>query len=149
MELLQSLEPWHWWVFAVALLVLEAMAPGAIFLWLGIAAGFVGLVLWTFPGVSWETQLVLFAVISVVDIAAWRMYRKHYPAPDAPLPFLNRRMDRYVGNVLTLDQPIENGHAQVRMNDTVWQVTGPDLPSGTRVKVVGYKGPVLIVEPAE
>lgn len=148
MELLQSLEPWHWWIFAVALLALEALAPGAIFLWMGIAAAFVGAILWAIP-LSWESQLTLFSFISVMDIVAWRIYRKHNPAPASPMPLLNKRMERYIGKVLTLDKPIEGGSAQIKMNDSIWKVVGPDLPVGSRVKIVGYDGPVLRVEPAD
>jgi membrane protein implicated in regulation of membrane protease activity len=33
----------------------------------------------------------------------------------------------------------------VRVDDTVWQVRGPDMPAGARVKVTGAEGPVLLV----
>ena len=49
---------------------------------------------------------------------------------------------------LRADEPIVNGHGQVRVDDTNWRVTGPDLPSGTRVKVVAADGAVLKVEKA-
>ena len=29
---------WHWWVAGLLLLALEAFAPGAVFLWMGVAA---------------------------------------------------------------------------------------------------------------
>jgi membrane protein implicated in regulation of membrane protease activity len=35
----------------------------------------------------------------------------------------------------------------VRIADTTWQVTGPDLPAGSAVRVVGSDGIVLSVEP--
>lgn len=148
MEWLQGLQPWQWYVLAVILLILEALIPGAIFMWMGFAAAVVGVLLWLHP-VSWETQFVLFAVLSVIDIVGWRYYRKRYPPPPSPAPLLNKRMERYIGTVLTLDQPIIDGTGQVHMKDTLWTVSGPDLPAGAKIKVVGFNGPVLRVEPVQ
>ena len=39
---LEQLDYWHWWILAAALIILEVFAPGAFFLWLGMAAGAVG-----------------------------------------------------------------------------------------------------------
>jgi hypothetical protein len=36
----------------------------------------------------------------------------------------------------------------VRVDDTVWQVRGPDSPAGARVKVTGADGSVLVVTDA-
>jgi len=147
MEWLKTLEPWHWWVLAIVLLILEALAPGAAFMWIGVAAGIVGVVFWVVP-ISWETQFTLFAALSVLSIVGWLLYRQRHPVAQSPLPMLNRRMERYVGTVLTLDNPIVNGTGQVHMKDTLWTVKGPDLPAGSKVRVVGYDGPVLKVEAA-
>jgi len=144
-ELLNQLQPWHWFVLAVILLVLEVLAPGAFFLWIGIAAATVGVLLWAVP-ISWETQLTVFAILSIVDVAAWRFYRSRVPAKATDSPLLNRRMERYIGTVLTLDTPIVNGTGQVRMKDTLWSVRGPDMVAGQKVRVVGNDGPNLIVE---
>lgn len=145
-ELLQSLQPWHWYILAIALLVLEALAPGAVFIWMGVAAAITGVVLWAFSP-PWDIQLTIFSIFSVLSIVGWRLYRQRFPAPPSPLPMLNRRMQRYVGTRLTLAEPIVNGEGQVHMKDTLWKVSGPDLPAGTQVEVVGFDGPVLKVAP--
>src|SRR3546814_9689932 len=64
----EQIEFWNWWVIAVFLIGLEVFAPGAVFLWMGIAAGIVGFVLLAFPETSWQFQLLIFAAISVVSI---------------------------------------------------------------------------------
>ena len=48
----------------------------------------------------------------------------------------------------TLDQAIENGVGYVRLDDSRWKVSGPDLPKGTKVRVTGADGTVLEVEEA-
>ena len=52
-------------------------------------------------------------------------------------PYLNRRAERFVGHEAVLDQPIEGGFGRLALGDTVWRVTGPDLPAGRRVRIVG------------
>lgn len=145
-EYLQALEYWHWLVFAVALIVLEALAPGAIFMWMGVAAALVGVLMLVFP-LTWEWQLVIFAVVSVASIVLWRRYQKAHPSVSAS-PLLNMRTRRYVGKVVTISSAIENGRGAARVGDTIWNVEGPDLPEGARARVVDAHGAVLVVEAA-
>jgi membrane protein implicated in regulation of membrane protease activity len=145
------LEPivfWHWWILAGILLILELTAPAFFFLWLGIAAAAVGMILLVFPGIPLETQLVLFAISSVVAIIAWKKYREARPLT-TDQPNLNRRGHQYIGRVLTLVEPIVNGDGKVTVDDSTWRVKGPDLNVGTAVRVTGVDGVIFEVEAAE
>jgi membrane protein implicated in regulation of membrane protease activity len=139
---------WHWWILGGILLVLEIFAPGTFFLWSAVAAGMLGFVLLLAPQMGWEYQVLLFAVLSVSSILAWRGYRRRVPEESAR-PLLNRRGEQYIGHVFTLAEPIVNGQGRVKVGDGVWRAEGGggDLPAGTRVKVVGVDGVVLRVEP--
>ena len=148
MEWLTKLVFWHWWILAGVLLILELTTPVYFFLWLGFAAAAVGFLLLIFPDIPLAGQLVLFGVLSVVAVVAWRRYREFMP-PDSDQPFLNRRGQQYTGRVFTLEHPIVNGVGKVEVDDSTWRVKGPDLPAGTRVRVVGVDGTVFIVESAE
>ena len=146
--LFQHVDHWSWWILAVALLVLEAFAPGTFFMWLGIAAGVVGLLLLLMPGMGWEYQIVVFATISVASIVIWRQYfRKHPVATDQPA--LNRRGEQYVGRTFTLAEPIVNGQGKIRVDDTSWKIRGDDCEAGSRIKVIGVDGVQLKVEPVD
>ncbi|UCE31213.1 MAG: NfeD family protein [Burkholderiales bacterium] len=138
---------WHWWILGVALVIVEAFAPGAFFVWMGVAAIVVGFVLWALPWLGWELQLLGFAILSVVAIAAWRQWQRRHPE-SAEQPALNRRGEQYVGRVLVLETAIENGYGRVRLGDSQWPVSGPDCPRGIRVRVVGTDGVTLRVEAA-
>jgi membrane protein implicated in regulation of membrane protease activity len=61
------------------------------------------------------------------------------------LPDLNERAQQYVGRSLVVAESIENGRGKVRVGDSVWQAEGPDVPVGSRVKVTGARGTVLVV----
>jgi membrane protein implicated in regulation of membrane protease activity len=138
-----SLGAWSWFILAVLLFLLEALAPGMFMLWLGLSAILVGIissaVVW-----SWQAQLVAFAVLAIALVPVWRHFAGKVETRDSP--FLNRRAEGYVGRVFTLEKPIVDGVGAVRIDDTVWRVSGPDRPAGSRVRVARADGANLMVE---
>jgi len=138
---------WHWWVLGILLVTLEIFAPSTFFLWLGISAGIVGMVLLVIPEMSWELQLILFAVLAVISIFSGRRYFRRNPI-QTDNPLLNRRAEQYVGRVFTLEEPVVNGVGKVHVDDSTWRVSGPDLPAGKQVKVVAADGVILKIEAA-
>lgn len=135
---------WHWWTLALVLLILEMMVPTFIFLWMSAAAAIVGVLLYFAPDLSWQLQVALFSVLSVIAIVFFRRYIKKHPR-DSDQPHLNQRGASYVGRTFTLTNPIENGVGEVRVDDTLWRVHGDDMPAGTRIKVTGVSGTALEV----
>jgi membrane protein implicated in regulation of membrane protease activity len=136
---------WHWWVLGIVLVILEIFSPAAFFLWLGIAAGLVGGLLLILPSLTWEWQLLAFAVFSVASVAAGRGYLQRHPIK-TDQPTLNRRGEQYIGREFTLDAPIVNGNGKIRVDDTTWKIRGPECPAGTQVRVTGVDGVVLLVQ---
>jgi membrane protein implicated in regulation of membrane protease activity len=61
---------------------------------------------------------------------------------------LNRRAEALVGRVFTLEAPIAGGVGRIRVDDTSWRVTGPDMLEGAAVRVVRVEGATLVVEAA-
>jgi len=139
---------WHWWILALMLIIAETLLPGTFFLWMGISALVLGVLVWMIPAMGWETQLMLFAVLSLVSIVGWRIWQRKHP-DESDHPMLNRRAEQYVERVFVLEQPIENGFGKVRVGDSLWRVRGEDAVAGTRVRVTATDGVVLVVEPAD
>ena len=139
---------WHWWAAAVVLLILEIFAPGAVFLWLALAAGVMGLVLWAIPTMGWEAQLLVFAILSMASFFLGRLWLKRNPIK-TDLPNLNRRGEQYVGRVFTLDEPVVNGFGKIRVDDSIWKIRGEDCESGSRVRVISVDGTTLVVDAAD
>jgi len=125
-------------------LISEILAPGSFMLWLALSAILVGAistaVVW-----SWQAQLIAFAVFAIASIPVWRHFARKVEQP-VERPFLNRRAEGYVGREFTLDKPIVDGVGTIRIDDTVWRVSGPDCPAGSRVKVARADGANLLVE---
>ncbi|HVM83949.1 MAG TPA: NfeD family protein, partial [Candidatus Binatia bacterium] len=67
-QFFDHLEFWHWLILALVLAGVEMLTPGFFAIWLGGAALITGLLVLVVPGMSWEGQLVLFAVLAVVSV---------------------------------------------------------------------------------
>lgn len=145
MEIVAKLGTWNWLILAVVLMGIETFAPGVFMLWLGIAALIVGLLSF-FIVLSWQSQLLVFAVLALAMVPLWRHFARRNEAP-TDKPFLNRRAAGLVGREFTLDKPIVDGVGTVRIDDTIWRVSGSDAPAGSRVKVVQADGASLHVGP--
>ena len=146
-EMFVTLGTWNWLIFGVILMALELIAPGVFLFWLGLAALLVGLVSFVFTP-SWQVQILMFAVFAAAAVPLWRRLSRSNAAPSADSPFLNKRADALVGRVFTLEKPIVDGAGTVRIDDTVWRVAGPDVPAGSRVKIVQAHGASLTVAAA-
>ena len=144
-ELVPFLGRWTWLVIAGVLLFLELMAPGVFFVWLSIAAAVTGVLdLWF--DLSWQVELLLFAALAVASVLIGRMILSRRQGRDSDAPHLNQRMQGYVGQIAVLQEPIKAGRGKVTIDDTVWDVAGPDAPRGARVRISGVDGMRLLVE---
>ena len=138
---------WHWWALGGLLVVVEAFAPGYMFLWYGAAAGLVGLLLVFWPGLGLDVQLLLYAGLLVLCTVGWRWYQRARPAV-SDHPDLNRRGEQYLGRRFALVAPIVNGRGRIEVGDSSWVVAGAELPAGEIVEVTGIEGALLQVRPA-
>lgn len=146
-ELGFELSFWHWIVLGVVFITLEAFAPGAFFLGMGVSAVLVGGSLFALPSMDWKTQLFMFAVLSVVSIFITRRWLRRTPI-ESDQPLLNQRGAHYIGRRFSLHSAIVNGQGKIKVDDSIWKVHGTDLPKGAHVTVTGVNGTILIVEPA-
>ena len=135
---------WFWYIVGLVLLIGELLAPGIFLLWLALAAGLTGGINSIF-GLGWQAELAVFAVLSVLLVLASWNYVMKQRRPKSDQPDLNQRQTGYVGRRTTLLQAISNGRGKVKIDDTVWKVSGPDLPAGTTVRVAAASNGDLTV----
>lgn len=138
-----ALGAWNWFIVAVVLLGLEVMTPGVNLLWFGLAAVAVG-ILSLLTGITWQWQLIAFAIAAVAVFFAVR--RLSNPEQEEGDSSLNNRAEQYVGRIFVVEDAIKNGRGKVRVGDSLWTAQGEDAPAGARVRVVGTVGTVLSVE---
>jgi membrane protein implicated in regulation of membrane protease activity len=140
-----ALEPWHWLALGVALAALEIVLPGAVLIWFGAAAICVGGLLFLAPEASAGTQLLAFAILAPLWLGAGLWWRKRKPG--TPEAGVNIGSSRLIGQRGILETALQNGRGEMRLGDTIWPVSGPDLPQGSTVVVTGADGALLIVAP--
>ena len=143
-EFFPFLGSWVWWVIAGILLILELMAPGVFFIWLAIAAGLTGLAD-SMLNLPWQAEALLFSAAALVSVLAGRAVLKRRGNADSDHPHLNQRQRSFVGRSFTLKEPIRDGRGKLIIDDTVWEILGPDAPAGAHVKVTGTDGMRLMV----
>jgi inner membrane protein len=146
MSALLALGPWNWMILAAVLFLLEVMAPGIFLMWFGLAAAVTGILAFGLE-IGWQWQLVWFCLLSLAAVLLALKYLRQHPL-QSDRPLLNERALQHVGQCFDLVDPIMNGRGSVKIGDSIWRVEGPELPRGTRVRVLGANGTLLKVESA-
>ncbi len=133
-----------WLALGLALAALELAFPGVFLIWLGGAALVTGLLTWFLP-ISVPLQVLIFAVLAVVALYAGKQWLKAHPL-EAADPKMNDRGARALGESVVVTHAIDGGTGRVKLGDSEWIAKGPDAEPGTRMRVAGNEGAVLIVE---
>jgi len=135
---------WFWLSLGLLLGVAELVAPGFFLMWLGLAALIVGGLDYFLP-ITVAYQVAMFAILSVLTVFAGKKFLQKNPieTEDAKL---NDRGARLTGEIVTVVEAITNGNGRVKVGDSVWSARGVDAAIGSRVRVAGADGAVLLVE---
>lgn len=146
MGTLESLEPHYAWLaLGLVLAAAEMAIPGVFLIWMAGAALITGIVAWAMP-VGIPLQIVLFALLAIVAVFSGRRYLRAHPVESAD-PKMNQRGERVIGEIVVVTQAIEDGSGRVHLGDSEWIARGTDAVPGTKMRVVGHDGVVLLVEP--
>lgn len=146
--LFAGIQVWHWWALGATLIAIEIMSPTFYFLWPGIAAVVVGLILFFIPTLDVNAQLLLFGLLAVVCTMLWKRYAPSSWTTTEPHPNLNRRATQYAGRQARVAVDFSGGRGAILIDDTRWSAMtkdGSDPAAGQSVLVVGADGPVLTV----
>ena len=137
-----------WWVLALVLIALEVILPGYFMLWIGVAAALTGLLLLGVPALSLLLQAIAFGVLAFAACAGyWYLLRPRLQREQPGHEHLNHRGAQMIGKRYELVEPIVNGRGKAKVGDSQWLVSGPDLPLGATVEVIGVDGTTLKVWP--
>ena len=135
---------WFWLSLGLLLGVAEMVAPGFFLMWLGLAALIVGGLDYFLP-ITVAYQVAMFAILSVLTVFAGKKFLHDNPI-ETEDAMLNDRGARLTGEIVTVVEAITNGHGRVKVGDSVWSARGFDAAIGSRVRVTGADGAVLLVE---
>jgi inner membrane protein len=145
------LEPWHWVVFGIALILAELLLPSFAALWFGVSALMVSLLVWLFPMMSVTTQIVTWIILCILCTVAWFKIIKPL-STDKTKAGLSR--EATIGQVgMVIESHLQHEHIKVRFSVPVlgadeWQCRSTTPVSvGDRVRVIDILGNDLLVEP--
>lgn len=141
-------EFWYWWVLALLLLGIELVISGFFFLWIAVSGFFTGCLVFMVPQTSFNVQILVFSIVSLLSVTIWKLYVKIHPL-QTDQPLLNKRGAQYIGRVFNLIEPIQNGQGKIKVDDSLWKVNGEDCSIETKVKIVAIRGTVFDVERVE
>lgn len=145
------LEPWHWFVLGILLMLSELLLPAFAALWFGAAAIVVSILLWLFPSMSLTFQIILWIVFSISCVILWFKFIKPLSV-DRTKAGLSR--EATIGQVgMVIQQLHENDHVRVRFQLPVlgadeWNCrTLAPVQVGDRVRVIDILGNELVIQP--
>ncbi len=142
-----AFEPHYGWLAIGLLLAAAEMAvPGVFLIWLSGAAIITGLLTWLVP-IGLPLQIVIFAVLAIVSVFTGKRYLRSNPVEGAD-PLMNDRGARLIGETAVVTEAITSGSTgRVKQGDSEWLAKGPAAELGTKMRITGHDGVVLIVEP--
>jgi membrane protein implicated in regulation of membrane protease activity len=138
---------WAWIVLGLVLVGGEMLAPGVFLLWLGLAALVTGAVV-GLTGVAWQGAWLIFAGLAVACVLVGRAVTRHRSDEPDTASGLNDRGRQLIGRIFKLEATMTGGEGRIRVGDSSWRITGPELLAGTEIRVVRVEGATLVVEKA-
>lgn len=145
-SLLAGLQPWHWLVLGLILLIAEMASGTTYLLWPAVAAFATALI--AFLGfTNWAAELALFAILTIALTAFGRPLVRRWRTGGGD-PLLNERGASLIGARATLAN-FANGVGAVKINDTMWRAVSDDaLNAGDNVEISAVDGSTLRVKRA-
>jgi len=146
------IEPWHWLVFGMLLIIFEMVVPSFTFIWFGCGALFPALLSWLVPGTSLGLQIFAWALASIFFTVGWfRVIRPRMKNKTTA----GLSLEAVLGESgLVTKVPHADGRGAVKFTTPLlgaeeWQfICHETVAVGDRVTVVDVSGNTLIVKNA-
>jgi inner membrane protein len=90
------------------------------------------------------TWFLIFAAC-VFGAYFWLQHRQKQRELNSPLAG-HRLGHSHIGQVIVLENGLQNGAGKIRLGNREWPVRGPNLPPGAKARVTGVDGTVLLVD---
>lgn len=145
------LEPWHWFVAGIALMLCELVLPAFAALWFGIAAVMVSILLWLLPWMSLSVQLITWIILSILCTILWFKFIRPLSTDKTKAGLPREATIGQIGMVIQIGL----NHEQVKVRFPV-PVLGADewlcraivpVAVGDRVSIIDILGNDLVIQP--
>lgn len=137
--------PWYWLVAGILLIAAEAVVPGALLLWIGVAGMAVGLFVAAWPEAPLSVQLVVLALCMVVSVVVGLRFQSRARRTTAHT--LNTGVAELKGAAAIAIMSF-TGQGRVRTGDSFYPAFSLEpINKGDTVMIVDVRGGTLYVEP--
>ena len=146
MEFLGELTALHWFAIAALLAVLELMTGTLYLIFVAAAALLVSALNWLGPDLAWETDLVLFFLLSTALLLFGHFVVKPRMREEAAVG-LNEPAHALVGRRVRALADFSTGEGRVQLGDSQWRaITDDHIEAGEELVVIGVEGSTLRVQ---
>lgn len=141
-----------WILLGLAIMSMELFAPGFIIVFFGLGAVLTGVLL-IFVPMSINTQLVLFAVVSIILLVSFRKMAQGYFVGRTANPNpTGAAMEVFTGETAVVTEDIlpNSPKGKVEFHGSFWNADAEvEIAKGTKVTVLSRRNLTLKVKPLE
>jgi len=143
---IETIQPWHWLVLGILLLIGETLGVGGFLVGIAIACFVQSGIAAFYPNLSWDFQLAVFAFNAILfTVIYWKFFRRFNEQTDNAQ--INNRALQLVGRQIVVEQDFPDGEGKLQIGDTFWRFRcDQPLKIGNKVKVADAEGMVLQVQ---
>jgi len=145
-----TIEPWHWLVFGMILILFELAVPSFTIIWFGCGAVLVAGLAWFIPSLAISTQIFFWALASIFFTALWFLVFKPKMTDRTKAGISLEAVLGESGLVIRVPQAKVRGVAKFTtplLGAEEWQfICHETVVLGDRVTVVDVSGNTLIVQ---
>lgn len=120
-EWVATASPWLWLALGIMLVALEILAPSFVFIWPGLAAIAMSVLVWLMPELSGQALVAVFAVLSMGLLFGGRALMARVEQ-DAPTNMLNARGKNLIGREAKV-LSVNGGQGKVEIDGVQWPAT--------------------------
>ncbi len=140
-----------WFLIGLALILSEFMIPGVILVFFGMGAWTVAVTTWMGLTAGWTSQLLVFAVSSVIYLVLLRRwFQARFIGFEDDLQNPTDNLDEFNGQIVSVSEAInpETGGGKVEFKGALWSARS-EVPISVRqrARVIGVDSITLLVEP--
>jgi len=145
-----TIQPWHWLVFGMMLILFELAVPSFTIIWFGCGAVIVAGIVWFIPGLAISLQLFFWAIASILFTAIWFLVFKPKMTDKTKAGISLEAVLGESGLVIRLPQTNVRGADKFTtplLGSEEWQfICHEKVAQGDRVTVIDVSGNTLIVQ---
>jgi membrane protein implicated in regulation of membrane protease activity len=143
---IETIQPWHWLVFGLILLIAEMLGVGGFLIGIAIACFVQSFIAAFYSDLSWDFQLAVFSFNAIIfTVIYWKFFRRFNESTDNH--DINNRALQLVDRQVVIEEDHLDGRGKMQIGDTFWRYhCNEPLAAGDTVKVVGAEGMTLTVQ---